>query len=100
MLCGQCGKTIWAAEGEPVICSCLRHKEGGVSLTNISHPFNEAALETMEIEMPPGWRPRHEILLGDLERIRRELQQSNYEKAGATIDKVIGTLIGYFSVEK
>lgn len=22
MICWQCGKTIWAAEGEPCICSC------------------------------------------------------------------------------
>lgn len=24
MICGQCGKTIWAAEGEPCICSCQK----------------------------------------------------------------------------
>lgn len=26
MICGQCGKTIWAAEGKPVICPCQTPK--------------------------------------------------------------------------
>jgi hypothetical protein len=39
-------------------------------------------------------------LLENLERLRKELQQRNYEKAGVSLDCVIGAFIDYFTFKE